>query len=73
MYSTGHIYMYGDLAVAPDADHPTRTPTLTLTRTLWSDQCLDAVASEGSLEVDSAIGECCGWGVRISKLAHPGI
>ena len=30
--------------------HSTRTLalTLTLTRTLWSDQCLDAVACEGS-------------------------
>ena len=34
----------GILAVAPDADHPTRT----LTRTLWGDLCLDAVACEGS-------------------------
>ena len=28
--------------------HPTRTLTLTLTRTLWGDQCLDAAACEGS-------------------------
>ena len=36
----------GVLAVALDADHPTRTPTLT--RPLWGDLCLDAVACEGS-------------------------
>ena len=36
------------LAVVPDADHPTRTITLALTLTLWGDQCLDAVACEGS-------------------------
>ena len=29
-------------------DHLTLTLTLTLTRTLWGDQCLDAVACEGS-------------------------
>ena len=29
-------------------DHSTRTVTLTLTRTLWGDQCLDAVAWEDS-------------------------
>ena len=32
--------------MAPDADRPTRTLTLTLT--LWGDLCLDAVACEGS-------------------------
>ena len=32
--------------MALDADHPTRT--LTRTRTLWGDLCLDAVACEGS-------------------------
>ena len=36
------------LAVAPDADHPTRTRTVTLTRTLWGDLCLEAVACEDS-------------------------
>ena len=36
------------LAVTPNADHPTRTLTLTVTRTLWGDLCLDAVACEGS-------------------------
>ena len=38
------------LAVAPDADHPTRTLALTLTLigTLWGDLGLDAVACEGS-------------------------
>ena len=35
-------------ALTRTADHPTRTQTLTLTRTLWGDQCLDAVAGEGS-------------------------
>ena len=53
--------------------HPTRTLTLTRTRTLMSDQCLDAVACEGSrlihptwilclegLQVDSAGSGCCG-------------
>ena len=36
--------------MVPKADHPTGilTLTLTLTRTLWGDQCLDAVACEGS-------------------------
>ena len=34
--------------MVPDADHPTRTITLALTLTLWGDQCLDAVACEGS-------------------------
>ena len=34
--------------MAPDADHPTRTLTRSLTRTLWGDLCLDAVACEGS-------------------------
>ena len=34
--------------MAPDADDPTRSLTLTLTRTLWGDLCLDAVACEGS-------------------------
>ena len=33
------------LAVAPDADHPARTLTRTLT--VWGDLCLDAVACEG--------------------------
>ena len=33
--------------MAPDADHPTRTLTLSLTRTLWGDLCLDAVACKG--------------------------
>ena len=40
-----HIFR-GVAAVATDADRPTRT--LTLTRTLWGDLCLDAVANEGS-------------------------
>ena len=35
------------LSVAPDIDHPIRTLTRTLTRTLWGDLCLDAVACEG--------------------------
>ena len=30
--------------------HPSQTPTRTLTRTLGSDQCLDAVACEGSIK-----------------------
>ena len=34
--------------MALDADHPTRTLTRTVTRTLWGDLCLDAVACEGS-------------------------
>ena len=34
----------GSLAVEPKFDHPARTLTLTLTRTLWGYQCLDAVA-----------------------------
>ena len=45
-------YLGGGLAMAPDADHPTRTLTLTLTGTLWGDLCLDAVgcvACEGSI------------------------
>ena len=44
VYSTRYI-LRGGSAVAPDADHPTRT--LTRTRTLWGDLCLDAVACEG--------------------------
>ena len=34
-YSQVHIFVF--FAVAPDADHLTQTPTLTLTRTLWGD------------------------------------
>ena len=34
--------------MAPDADHPAPTLTLTRSRTLWGDLCLDAVACEGS-------------------------
>ena len=36
--------------MVPKADHPTLTltRTLTLIGTLWGDQCLDAVACEGS-------------------------
>ena len=34
--------------MAPHADRPTRALTLTLTRTLWGDLWLDAVAGEGS-------------------------
>ena len=51
VYSTGYVRK-GVLAVAPDADHPTRTltrtRTRTQTRTLWGDLRLDAVACEGS-------------------------
>ena len=47
VYSTGYTCR-GFLAVALDADHPTRTLTRTVTRTLWGDLCLDAVACEGS-------------------------
>ena len=36
----------------PKADHPTLTRTLT--RTLWGDQCLDAVACEGSRSIRPA-------------------
>ena len=32
--------------MAPDADHPTLARTLTATRMLWGDLCLDAVACE---------------------------
>ena len=46
--------------MAPDADHPTRT--LTRTRTLWDDLCLDAVACEGSTLIppkgDAVDGGC---------------
>ena len=53
VYSTRYIYICrGVLAVAPDADHPTQTLTLTLARTLWGDLCLDAVACEGSIVGD---------------------
>ena len=51
VYSTRYqVHIWGGLAVAPDADHPTRTltRTRTRTRTLWGDLCLDAVACEGS-------------------------
>ena len=44
----GTYIFRGVSAVAPDADHPTRTLTPTLTRTLWGDLSLDAVACEGS-------------------------
>ena len=47
VYSTGYICM-GVLAVTLEAGYPTRTLTLTVTRTLWGDLCLDAVACEGS-------------------------
>ena len=40
------VHFFFFLTVALDADHPTRT--LTRTRTLWGDLCLDAVACEGS-------------------------
>ena len=39
------------MAVVPDADHPTRRVPRTLTRTLWGDQCLDAVACEASINI----------------------
>ena len=54
--------------MAPDADHPTRT----LTRTLWGDLCLDAVACEGSRLIRPKGGAVAG-GVRLSKLARPGV
>ena len=47
----------GVLVVAPDADHPTRTLTLTGTRTLWGDLCLDAVACE----LDAVVCEGFRW------------
>ena len=57
-----YIVCRGVLAVAPDADDPTRTRTLILTRTLWGDLCLDAVACEGSrlisLKGDAVDGGC---------------
>ena len=37
------VNVYEVLAMVPNADHP----TLTLTRTPWGDQLLDAVACEG--------------------------
>ena len=51
------------MAVAPDADHPTRT--------LWGDMCLDAVAYEGSRLIRPK-GGCCGWGVRYFNTRTPG-
>ena len=50
--------------MAPDADHPTRTLTLTLPRTLWGDLCLDAVACEGSRLIppkEDAVDEGCAF------------
>ena len=38
----------GVLAVAPDADHPTRSRTRTRNGRLWGGLCLDAVTFEGS-------------------------
>ena len=65
--SSGYIlyvqYLGGSLAVAPDADHPTRT--------LWGDMCLDAVAYEGSRLIRPK-GGCCGWGVRYFNTRTPG-
>ena len=58
------------LAVAPDADHPTRTLTLSLIGTLWGDLCLDAVACEGSRLIrpkgDAADGGCAFQNSRTS-------
>ena len=42
-YIVPGTYLGGLRAVAPDADHP----TLTRTRTLWGDLCLDVAACEG--------------------------
>ena len=50
----------GALALAPDADHPTRK--LTEPRTLWGYLCLEVVACEGSRLIrpkgDAVDGEC---------------
>ena len=57
--------------MAPDADHPTLT--LTVTRTLWGDLCLDTVACEGSRLIRPKGDAADGVWVRIPKLAHPGV
>ena len=54
--------------MAPDADHP----TLTLTRTLWGDLCLDAVASEGSKLIRPK-GDAVDGGFVFQNIAHPGV
>ena len=70
-YTEYYIYIFkGVLAVAPDADHPTRTLTVTLT--LWGDLCLDTVACEGSRLIRPE-GDAVDGGLRISKLAPPGV
>ena len=54
--------------MAPDADHP----TLTVTRTLWGDLCLDAVVCEGSKLIRPE-GDAVDGGFAFQNLAHPGV
>ena len=61
----------GVLAAAFDADHPTRTLTLTVSRTLWGGLCLDAVACEGSRLIRSK--GVLWMGGAYFKLSHPGV
>ena len=58
--------------MALDADNPTRTLILTVTRTLWGDLCLDAVVCEGYGLIRPK-GDVVDGGARISKFAHPGV
>ena len=47
----------------PDTDHPTQYLTLTQTRTLWVDLCLDAVACKGSINrLIRPKGDAVDWG-----------
>ena len=57
--------------MAPDADYPTLTLTLTVTRTLWGDLCLDAVTCEGSRLIRPK-GDTLGMGGAYFKTGAPG-
>ena len=74
-YRTTYRHRHAGWRFALQAHHPNLTLTLILTRTEWSDQCLDAVACEGSysrlirptrmlclerLSVHSVGSGCCG-------------
>ena len=63
-------YFFFFLPVAPAADRPTRT--LTVTQTLWGDLCLDAVACEGSRLIrpkGDAVDEGCVFHKRLKNVS----